>query len=104
MRDLLTRITTLLIAAALIAGCAATQGPSPQASLGAADGMAAGKSLAGAPVSAAEWPTSHWWKQFRDPQLDALIDEALAGSPTLKIAEARTRKAVAAADTSRAAL
>ena len=34
-------------------------------------------------------------KRFGDPQLDTLMDEALAGSPTLSVAAARTRKALA---------
>ncbi|HET6801550.1 MAG TPA: efflux transporter outer membrane subunit, partial [Casimicrobiaceae bacterium] len=39
-----------------------------------------------------------------DAQLDALIDEALAHSPTLNVAAARTRKALAVADASQSAL
>ena len=99
-----TRIATLLVAAWLIAGCADMQGLSTRSSLNGADRLAAANSLAGAQVSPAAWPTGDWWRQFRDPQLDQLIDEALAGSPTLKVAEARTRKAVAAANVSRSAL
>ena len=49
-----------------------------------------------APV--AEWPQETWWKAYGDPQLDQLIDEALAGSPDLKIAAARVRAAEAMAD------
>jgi len=98
------RIATPFLAVSLIAGCAATNGLSTQSSLGGADNLAAAKSIAGVPVSPAAWPTSDWWKQFKDPQLDQLIDEALVGSPTLKVAEARTRKAVAAANESRSAL
>ena len=60
--------------------------------------------LTGATVSKAAWPATDWWKAFGDPQLDALIDEALSGSPTLEVAEARTRKALAAADTAKAPL
>jgi NodT family efflux transporter outer membrane factor (OMF) lipoprotein len=41
---------------------------------------------------------------LNDAQLDALIDEALRDSPTLNIAAARTRKALAAADASATAL
>src|SRR5207247_10719535 len=44
---------------------------------------------------AAEWPADQWWRAFGDPQLDALIDEALAGSPNLAIAAARVRRAEA---------
>jgi NodT family efflux transporter outer membrane factor (OMF) lipoprotein len=48
-----------------------------------------------APV--ADWPADRWWESYGDPQLDALIDEALAGSPTLDQAAARVRRAQAAA-------
>jgi len=42
---------------------------------------------------AAGWPADAWWKAYGDPQLDALIDQGLAGSPTLTQAAARVRKA-----------
>jgi multidrug efflux system outer membrane protein len=35
------------------------------------------------------WPAKDWWKQYRDPTLDQLIDMALASSPTLATAHAR---------------
>jgi NodT family efflux transporter outer membrane factor (OMF) lipoprotein len=56
-------------------------------------------------LSAAPSPqiTDAWWKAFGDPQLDALIDQALAGSPTLQIALARMREAQAQLSVSRAA-
>src|SRR5215471_18074579 len=91
MRNHFIRMTAVLLATALVAGCAAMEGISTQSSLGNADRLAAAKSLAGVPTSAAAWPTSDWWKQFKDPQLDQLVDEA------------RTRKAIAAADVSRSA-
>jgi NodT family efflux transporter outer membrane factor (OMF) lipoprotein len=50
------------------------------------------------------WPKSDWWTAYGDPQLDALIDEALKGSPDLAIAVARVRQADAAAATARVAL
>ncbi len=50
------------------------------------------------------WPQSSWWKPYGDPQLDALIDEALAGSPDLAIAKARFAEADAVASQSRAEL
>ena len=45
------------------------------------------------------WPADAWWKQFNDPQLNALIDEALkdGGVINLRLAEARLRGAQAAA-------
>ncbi|SFP58752.1 efflux transporter outer membrane subunit [Variovorax sp. 770b2] len=39
-----------------------------------------------------------WWKRFNDAQLDALQDRALAGSPTLVIANARLAQARANLD------
>lgn len=42
---------------------------------------------------AGQWPTDAWWTAYGDTQLNALIDEALAGSPTLATAQARLTKA-----------
>src|SRR5205823_483726 len=47
------------------------------------------QTLAGARLDAAAWPAEQWWRAYGDPQLDALIAAALAGSPSLEIAEAR---------------
>ena len=82
------------VAALLIAGCASMDGLSTQAKVNEPAGLAAGKSLADARLSPAAWPQGDWWKRFNDPQLDRLMDEALAGSPTLRIAQARARKAM----------
>ncbi|MBV8636071.1 MAG: efflux transporter outer membrane subunit [Burkholderiaceae bacterium] len=43
----------------------------------------------------AAWPGDHWWQAYGDAQLDALINEALDGSPNLALAEARLRMAQA---------
>jgi NodT family efflux transporter outer membrane factor (OMF) lipoprotein len=89
---------------AILSGCASSDGLVPQASLRDAKALAADRSLSGVVVSAAAWPRADWWKTFGDAQLDALMDEALAGSPTLGVAAARARKALAAADASHASL
>lgn len=52
--------------------------------------------LAGTP--AGEWPGTKWWSAFGDAQLDRLIEEALAGNPTLRIARARVAQAGALVD------
>lgn len=39
------------------------------------------------------WPQDQWWTAFRDPQLNQLMDQAIADSPNLKIAAARLRLA-----------
>jgi len=42
---------------------------------------------------ARQWPSDSWWTTYRDAQLDALINDALAGSPTLAVAQARLQRA-----------
>ena len=39
-----------------------------------------------------------WWRSFTDPQLDALVDEALDNSPTLATARARVTAATAVSE------
>jgi len=51
-----------------------------------------------------EWPAQDWWTAYKDPQLNALIAEGLAGSPDIRIAEARVKEADAAAQKAGAAL
>jgi NodT family efflux transporter outer membrane factor (OMF) lipoprotein len=97
------RVAGALFVALLAAGCASTGGLTTSASMNGADKLAAQKSLADLAVSPSAWPDSDWWHAFKDPQLDALMNEALEGSPTLKVAAARARKAIAAADVSKAA-
>lgn len=50
------------------------------------------------------WPSENWWSAYNDPQLDALIAEALKASPTLAQAQARVRAANALEQASRASL
>src|SRR5437763_4942776 len=91
-----------LAATLFIAGCASMQGIAPQSSVRDTNALAAARSLEGARISPAAWPQHDWWVAYRDPQLSALIEEALKGSPTLNIAAARTRKALAFAASARA--
>ena len=84
--------------ALLLAGCAGSNGLVAEGALRDPASVSAGKSLGNATLSDAAWPSERWWMAaFRDPQLDALIDEALAASPALDAADARTRKAIAQA-------
>lgn len=88
--------------AACLAACA--QVPDDLGSLPAvrsASSLPSVQSLAGEP---GEWPADKWWQAYGDTQLNALIDEALAGSPDVTIAAARVRGADALAQQSRAAL
>jgi NodT family efflux transporter outer membrane factor (OMF) lipoprotein len=92
------------ILTALLFGCASTNGIAPRASIEEPDRLAAARTLTEVPVAPGAWPAADWWRAFGDPQLDVLIDEALTDSPTLRIAEARTREALAFAAESKAAL
>jgi NodT family efflux transporter outer membrane factor (OMF) lipoprotein len=51
-----------------------------------------------------DWPVADWWQAWGDPQLNALVAEALAGNPDMAAAEARVAAADAAARQSRASL
>ncbi len=87
---------TVLAAALALAGCASFDGSKPQSQLRDANTLAAVRTLE-SNATAAQWPVEGWWKQFNDPQLDALIDEATHDNPQLAIAQARLRKAEALA-------
>ena len=97
-------VIATLLAATLVTGCADMGGLSTGAVQRDANSIATTKSLAGASLSPAAWPSTDWWKAFNDPQLDRLMQEALAESPTLKVAAARTRKALAFSDSAKSAL
>lgn len=96
------RATALPVVAALaavlaLAGCASTAGLAPALAPADADRLAAGRSLDVAPLSPADFPRGEGWTAFGDPQLDALVNEALQDSPTLAAADARARSARAQA-------
>ena len=44
------------------------------------------------------WPAAQWWRQFQDPQLDGLIEQALSASPSLDVANTRIGSALSAFD------
>lgn len=64
--------------------------------------LESGRSIPGSDAVAA-WPQDRWWTEYRDPALDALVDEALASSPSVAAAEARIRQARGAAEVAGAA-
>ncbi|MBS7328837.1 MAG: hypothetical protein KIG68_08865 [Oxalobacter sp.] len=41
------------------------------------------------------WPAEDWWTAYHDSQLDALVEEGLANSPSMTVAAARFRHAQA---------
>ena len=100
----MTTRTSLLAAglALTLAACVDRGGwkPAPQLP---AESLASSRTLAPAALDASTWPQDGWWHSYGDPQLDALIDQALAGSPSLVTAEARLRAAQGQAVAARAA-
>lgn len=93
------RAAFLLGASALLAGCATMP------DLGARPSLRDAATLGVVPSdTAGQWPGDGWWKDYGDPQLSALIEEGLAGSPTLAVADARARKAAGYATGAGAAL
>ena len=80
----------LLVGATALAGCATVpklgEAPRPAEPTAFA-------SVRSFQAPAADWPADRWWTAYGDPQLSAVMDQALAGSPTLAEAAARVRAA-----------
>ena len=81
-----------LAAALLLAGCAQLPALGPAAQPREAAGFATQATF---DAPATEWLAERWWTAYGDAQLDALIEEALAGAPTLAAATARLQQAQA---------
>lgn len=80
-----------------LAGCASYAGIEPRATT--IDPARAGLVSADTVTPAV---SEAWWSGFGDTTLDGLVQQALAGSPTLKVAQARLDRAAASVDGSRA--
>ena len=90
------RILTLATALTLVlAGCATSHGLHPDGQLTDSQNLAIEHSLADVKLTPAAWPTQDWWVDLGDPQLSALIDEALKNNPGLAGAEALAKLAQA---------
>lgn len=75
----------------LVAGCAGFGGIAPQARTVGVASLDAGPAAGGSDATA--WPRQRWWQDYGDPQLDVLVEAALAGNPDLHAAQARVRQA-----------
>lgn len=97
------RFKSLFSAALLasVAGCASVPDLGARPAPAAPESLATTRSFADA---RGDWPADQWWRGFGDPQLDALIGEALAGAPDLRAADARVRAAQGLAQQAGAAL
>lgn len=82
--------------AVLVSACAPNLGPASK--LSQPQDYATARSFE---APAADWPSDDWWTVYGDPQLSALIQDALKGSPDLREAQARVRAAEAQAEEAR---
>jgi NodT family efflux transporter outer membrane factor (OMF) lipoprotein len=73
-----------------LTGCASSAGIAPTAQVSAPAAAGLDASVA-TPVVAADW-----WRAFGDDTLNGLVDRALAGNPSIKVAQARLARAEAA--------
>lgn len=93
-------LVPLLAGSALLTGCVTPPRLGPAPVPAPVTKFETSASLA-APT--APWPTDRWWAAYQDPQLTSLIEDGLAGAPTMALAEARLRRAEAFVGTARAA-
>ncbi len=86
------------IALAVLAGCADLGNGHSTQTLTSPEQLASAGTL---PSQGGRWPSQNWVDQFNDPQLRALVDEAIHDSPKLQVAFARVRASRAMADAAR---
>ncbi len=88
------RIVKLMLAASLFAtaGCAQLPRLDLPPAVKKVEQLGSSNSFAS---PGAAWPGDGWWRAYGDAQLDALIEEALQGSPDLDLAQARLHAAMA---------
>lgn len=84
-----------ILFAVALSGCAAI-GP------GAPSVAELDPSRLGLQEAAVTWPTQQWWTRYGDPQLNRLVELALAGHPSMDAARARLARANAAVRDARA--
>lgn len=96
-------VMNALLVAIIVAvgGCAQIPDLGPAPTLRPVEQLESAKSLS---APAATWPGDRWWEAYGDDQLNALIGEAVRGSPDLQRAQARLRHAGAAVQGAGAAL
>ena len=85
-----------------LSGCASFSGINSDKHMAQPGDYAVERSLSG--QSQGQWPATNWVEQFGDPQLTALIAEAMENNPSLQQAQARIASASALAESKGAPL
>ena len=85
--------TSFLATAVLLSlgGCAVHDASQQVAKMAQSAKLAFGNTLG--QQSLRDWPKDSWWQAYQDPQLDQLMQEALATAPSLALAKARLASA-----------
>ena len=96
-----------LLAASLtlaLSACADMGHIAPQSAMLDANKLQGSQAMDAAASAAIQWPRAQWWQALQDPQLNRLMEQALADSPTLRGAQARVRQAEALAGAAQPAM
>ncbi|WP_068079725.1 efflux transporter outer membrane subunit [Novosphingobium rosa] len=81
------RLICATLSASLLAGCVSAPKAPPASTLALPD------RLTDQPLAEDRQPVSAWWRLYRDPALDALVEEALANNRDLRAAAAHWQEA-----------
>ena len=88
-----------------LAGCVSMGPQGERAGVHAAAAAAnSSRAIGSLTTEVAAWPAQDWWRAYGDPQLDRLVEQSRAGSPTVAAAQARVRQAAALEGLAAAAL
>ncbi len=79
------------LAALVLAACATPGDRAPRATRVDPATVASGLATS---ASRTAWPRDGWWRAWRDPQLDTLVADAIAGNPAIRVAQARADRFV----------
>jgi NodT family efflux transporter outer membrane factor (OMF) lipoprotein len=105
VRPILKKMVMLAFVAVLLIGCARFPiGVDPQARKLSPNNLDAGSAVRSAAEPRSPWPATVWWKVFKDPQLESLVEKATLGNPTLRIANSRISRSRFLAEGARAYL
>ncbi|MDB5985859.1 MAG: putative outer rane channel [Nevskia sp.] len=106
MSRVLAKCSIAPMLAVALFGCADHGGIGTRSQPVDANALDAGTEIGGAAAAASAQNTGadRWWQAYGDPQLDGLVELAVAESPDLRIAADRIAQAEAAAGTAGAAL
>ncbi|MGE4466073.1 efflux transporter outer membrane subunit [Sphaerochaeta sp.] len=90
MKRTAIKLSVFTLSVLLFAGCTGYRGLNTESEIDKIP-------LVGVQTEKGDWPDEKWWEKLNDPQLNELVEDALAGNPSLSEAQARIRQAQAAA-------